>query len=75
MSTDRWVGIITPFRDEATGARWLSEISRTFAVADDDEGRDGNAVDDPVLVTGLFAFGVLILCAILVLIYTRDDDD
>jgi hypothetical protein len=49
LSTDRWVGIITPFRDEATGARWLSEISRTFAVADDDEGRDGNAMDDPVL--------------------------
>lgn len=26
--TDRWGGIITPFRDEATGLRWLSEPRR-----------------------------------------------
>ena len=26
FSTDRWGGIITPFRDEATGYKWLSEI-------------------------------------------------
>jgi hypothetical protein len=25
FATDRWGGIIVPFRDEATGHRWLSE--------------------------------------------------
>lgn len=37
--------------------------------------KDGMAVDDTVLMVGLFAFGIVILCVMLALIYARNDDD